>query len=198
MEKPILFNTDMVKAILEGRKTSTRRIVKPQPKQPIPLGFVIDSTEKKNVGCFGWGKCKQGGEIDYAKPPYEIGDMLYVRETWQEWTGGYAYKAGGDYPQSFIDKWKPSIHMPKEAARIFLKIISIRIERLQDITEKESKSEGASKAFYDNYSYRVSHDNEFDNYRDGFIEIWNNCYKWPQYWEANPWVWVIDFERVDK
>ena len=84
-ELPILFNSEMVRANLDGRKTCTRRLVKPQPdeKHTYPLGFVIDSTEKKEVGCFGFGINEYGGSIQYAKPPYQPGDILYVRETWR-------------------------------------------------------------------------------------------------------------------
>ena len=83
--KPILFHTEMVRAILEGRKSCTRRLVKPQPdgKHTFPLGFVTDSTEKKEVGCFGFGIDECGGSIKYVKPPYQPGDILYVRETWE-------------------------------------------------------------------------------------------------------------------
>lgn len=106
MERPILFNTEMVMAILEGKKTQTRRIIKPQPKQPIPLGVVVSSTESKNEGCFGWGQDKCGGIIDYAKPPYKVGDILYVRETWANtWTPdgdeGFVYRADGK-PSTFL------------------------------------------------------------------------------------------------
>lgn len=120
--RPILFNTEMVRAILDGRKTCTRRVIKPQPdeKCTYPLGFVTDSTEKKEVGCFGFGIDEYGGSIQYAKPSYQPGDILYVRETWSEWTDGYLYKAWtGPFPQPGLfpgTKWNPSIHMPKEAA----------------------------------------------------------------------------------
>lgn len=103
--KPILFNTEMVRAILDGRKTCTRRLVKPQPdeKHTYPLGFVTDSTEKKEVGNFGFGINEYGVSIQYAKPPYQLGDILYVRETWQCWrahryeaTADIRFRAGGD------------------------------------------------------------------------------------------------------
>ena len=83
--KPILFNTEMVRAILDGRKSCTRRLVKPQPdkKHAFSLGFVIDSTEKKKVGCFEFGTNEYGGSMQCAKPPYQPGDILYVRETWE-------------------------------------------------------------------------------------------------------------------
>lgn len=84
---PILFDTEMVRAILDGRKSCTRRLVKPQPdeKHTYPLGFVTDSTEKKEVGCFGFGIDEYGGSIKYVKPPYQPGDTLYVRETWHKY-----------------------------------------------------------------------------------------------------------------
>lgn len=93
--KPILFNTEMVRAILDGRKSCTRRLVKPQPdeKHTYPLGFVTDSTEKKEVGCFGFGIDEYGGSIQYIKPPYGYapGDILYIRETWKKAPNGYYY-----------------------------------------------------------------------------------------------------------
>ena len=81
--KPILFNTEMVRAILDGRKSCTRRVIKPQPdeKHTYPLGFVNDSTERKDIGSFGFGTSELGGSIQYMKPPYHPGDILYVRET---------------------------------------------------------------------------------------------------------------------
>ena len=148
--KPILFNTEMVRAIPDGRKTCTRRLVKPQPdeKHTYPLGFVTDSTERKEVGCFGFGIDEYGGSIQYAKPPYHTGDILYVRETWQylyeldgneqiiEGTGKYYYAATDTIPfDTYIDAsgvthervpWHPSIRMPKEAARIWLKVTDVR------------------------------------------------------------------------
>ena len=160
--KPILFNTEMVKAILEGRKTVIRRVVKPQPKQPIPLGFVVSSTDSKNEGCFGWGKDKCGGIIDYAKPPYRIGDILYVRETWVKADDGYFYRANAtpiseEVRKDFGYKWKPSIHMPKIAARIFLKVTNVRVERLQNM---ENKALGK----YDPWVWVIELEN-LDNYK---------------------------------
>ena len=129
---PILFNTEMVQAILDGRKTCTRRLVKPQPdeKHTYPLSFVTDSTEKKEMGCFGFGIGEYGGSIQYAKAPYQPGDILYVRETWHKYTKRigkgescrlaefYGYKASVANSEDAEEPWKPSIHMPKEAARI--------------------------------------------------------------------------------
>ena len=122
--KPILFNTDMVRAILAGRKTVTRRVVKPQPeKKPIHI-----PGEKYWLGCFaGDDVCRS------INPPYHPGDTLYVRETWAPVEGGgYIYRAGfgTDAPL-----WKPSIHMPRETARIFLRVTDVRVERLQEIDD---------------------------------------------------------------
>ena len=224
--KPILFNTEMVRAILDGRKTCTRRVIKPQPygKCTYPLGFVTDSTEKKEVGCFGFGIDEYGGSIQYAKPSYQPGDILYVRETWEHFEccccegdeHGNCYrepqqsvlnKSCGCYMYRATDeiygdaKWHPSIHMPKEAARIWLKVTDVRVERLQEITEEEAGAEGA----VDNRGFIHSYDNEYTHIhtaREDFAEIWNNTVKKSDFdrygWDANPWVWVIEFERCDK
>lgn len=194
MIKPILFNTKMVQAILEGRKTTTRRII----KDVEPFGKAL-ATPK---GIFS----KEGLARHGA---YHIGDILYVRETWQEWTGGYAYKVGGDYPQSFIDKWRPSIHMPKEAARLFLRVTDIRVEILHDIDDEGAFSEGVSP--WDERCYESNGWNPtFSDPDSGgicepieaFKAIWNrtvNKKDIDKYgWNANPWVWVIEFERIEK
>ena len=190
--KPILFNTEMVRAILEGRKSCTRRMVKPQPdeKHTYPLGFVTDSTEKKEVGCFGFAANEYGGSIQCVKPPYRYapGDILYVRETWKKAPKGYYYYE--DWQRNDIadvTKWKPSIYMPKEAARIWLKVTDVRVERLQDMTDDDAEAEGC----FDYTSTAL-----------GFFDVWDstikksdlNCYGW----DANPWVWVIEFERCEK
>lgn len=223
--KPILFNTEMVQAILDGRKNCTRRMVKPQPdeKHTYPLGFVTDSTEKKEVGCFGFGINEYGGSIKYANPQYQPGDILYVRETWERfecWNcdgdergncpkepkksvldktcGCYMYRATDEI--SGDAKWHPSIHMPKEAARIWLKVTNVRVEQLQDITEDGAEAEGV----IDNRGFIHSPENEYDRIytaREHFIEIWNRTIKKSDLdsygWDANPWVWVIEFERCE-
>lgn len=223
--KPILFNTEMVRAIMDGRKSCTRRIAKPQPdwNHTYPLGFVNDSTERKDVGSFGFGTNELGGSIQYAKPPYQPGDILYVRETWKCWrahryeaTADIIFKTGGDGVRlqfangsidsvnrfdydTFVNKWlsyhgewKPAIHMPKEAARIWLKVTDVRVERLQEISGKDLIKEGID-LFQSNY-VRVAFD-EFKN-------IWNSTIKKSDLdrygWDANPWVWVVEFERCEK
>ena len=140
--KPILFNTDMVRAILDGRKTVTRQAVKPQPQGYFEVNdnplYIYDMS-------FGNGR---------IYPPYQQDDIMYVKETWHKYKKRigkgkscymaefYGYKASIANSEDSDEKWRPSIHMPKEAVRIWLKVIGVRVERLQDITEKQAKAEG--------------------------------------------------------
>lgn len=209
--KPILFNTEIVRAIMDGRKSCTRRMVKPQPneKHTYPLGFVTDSTEKKDVGCFGFGINEYSGSIQYTKPQYHPGDILYVRETWGHPISlnsdkQYVFRADKIAESGFKNDshiWHPSIHMPKEAARIWLKVTNVRVERLQDITEDGAEAEGA----IDNRGFIHSPENEYDRIytaREYFIKIWDRTIKKSDLdiygWDVNPWVWVIEFERCEK
>ena len=208
--KPILFNTEMVRAILDGRKTCTRRLIKPQPdkKHIYPLGFVTDSTEKKEVGCFGFAANEYGGSIQYVKPPYRYapGDILYVRETWKKAPNGYYYYE--DWQRNDIadvTKWKPSINMPKEAARIWLKVTDVRAERLQDIDEDGAVKEGIPWSECRNCKAPFGCDacaGEGYDEIDAFAELWDSTIKKIDLdfygWNANPWVWVIEFERCEK
>lgn len=218
--KPILFNAEMVRAVLDGRKTCTRRLVKPQPdeKHTYPLGFATDSTEKKEVGCFGFGIDEYGGSIKYVKTPYQPGDTLYVRETWcglpvneaghMRGHTTYYYKADGELrPKGWRGTWHPSIHMPKEAARIWLKVTNVRVERLQDITPKGAESEGVGNLFYDDIGYGEKNygtevDTEYGIAKEQFAWLWESTIKKSDLdrygWDANPWVWVIEFERCEK
>lgn len=202
MEKQILFNTEMVRAILEGRKTCTRRII----KDVNGLGFIgigIEPKEINNTAAFGHGNFEDivNAKIEkYVKAPCLPEDILYVRETWKKFKkrvgsgegcyvkGFYGYKADEDNPNNpseFYDgKWRPSIHMPKEAARIYLKVIDVRVERLQDITEEQIKREGIKEEFP-------------PIAQDAFQALWDSTTK--EYrWALNPWVWVIEFERIEK
>ena len=192
--KPILFNTEMVRAILDGRKTCTRRVIKPQPdeKHTYPLGFVTDSTEKKEMGCFGFGIDEYGGSIQYAKPPYQPGDILYVRETWKKAPNGYYYYEDWQRDDiADVTKWKPSIHMPKEAARIWLKVTDVKVERLQEITEVQAQAEGCNSGLLTGACTA----------RGQFEDLWNTTIKKSDLdrygWNANSWVWVIEFERCE-
>jgi hypothetical protein len=207
--KPILFNTEMVKAILDGKKTVTRRVVKQDivnqfdcEADGTPIAFIQQSTG------------------DHYKPTdpcrYQPGDIIYVRETWEEWTDGYVYKvpdplAAYNYPASFIGKWKPSLHMPKEAARIFLRVKDVRIEKLQDITVEQAKKEGAFHSCsmcihwndYCGQNVTLARDCKIDGIAPEFPMLWDSTIDMKNHWmdhswSANPWVWVISFERISK
>ena len=206
-EKPILFNTEMVRAILEGRKTVTRRVI----KQDIINRCDID-TDGSIIGyCDGNGDWWNIERLCR----YQIGDILYVRETWARLViskGGvmqserYVYKATDKYPFEEHDyivkfRWKPSIHMPKEAARIWLKVTDVRVERLQDMTVEDCKAEG----IYDDYKTisQEYHDMLMERaYPKTFKRLWDSTIKKSDLdrygWDANPWVWVIGFERIER
>lgn len=187
---PILFNMEMVRAILDGRKSCTRRIIKPQPQ-----GYFEVSEEPLYI-------YDTDGKQGKITPPYQPGDILYVRETWKQAPNGYYYYE--DWQRNNIadvTKWKPSIHMPKKATRIWLKVKDVKIERLQDVTEDGAKAEGA----IDNRGFIHSPENEYDRIhtaKEHFIKIWNSTIKKSDLdrygWDANPWVWVIEFERCEK
>lgn len=206
--KPILFNTQMVRAILDGRKSCTRRIVKPQWEECPNCKYVhneyIYDNLAENVYCARCGYPL----VPEKRAPYQPGDILYVRETWCGWylplVGmHYCYRAtepdGNKRPTSpeydcDVKKisWRPSIHMPKEAARIWLKVTDVRVEQLQDISGEDLIKEGID--FFQSNYVRVAF-NEFKN-------IWNSTIKKSDIdrygWDASPWVWVIEFERCEK
>lgn len=198
--KPILFNTDMVRAILDGRKTVTRQAVKPQPQGYFEVNdnplYIYDMS-------FGNGR---------IYPPYQQGDIMYVKETWHKYKKRigkgkscymaefYGYKASIANSEDSDEKWRPSIHMPKEAVRIWLKVIGVRVERLQDITEKQAKAEGFEPVMStkDSSFYTPWQGPPVENFK----YFWNYTIKkkgLPLYgWNANPWVWVIEFEQCKK
>lgn len=198
---PILFNTEMVKAILEGRKTVTRRCVK------LPKWI-----EKQNDGTytmFAEGTCYEKQRFvdiaPYLNKPYRPGDILYVRETWGEWTGGYLYKEWhGPFPQPgqcSAMKWHPSLHMPKEAARIFLKVKGVRLERLQDICGRGTPQDHVTNIAREGLQLQAVMEN-YQKQIDDFKQLWNSTIKKSDCaiygWDANPWVWVVEFERCEK
>lgn len=193
--KPILFNTGMTRAILEDRKTVTRRVVKPQPNGNGMVKMPDDS-------CWP-GYWAEVGSARVVKPPYQPGDVVYVRETFAQPTKHiFWYKA--DFKLRNI-LWRPSIHMPREAARLFLLVTRVRVERLQVITEDDAETEGAEKMYphTDPETGKTAfllHQN--GTFRAGFSQIWDNTIKSADRatcgWEANPWVWVIEFERISK
>lgn len=188
--KPILFNTEMVKAILEGRKTQTRRLCKWHgERSPLQCGY---------------------------HPPYKYGDILWVRETHFKDTGRYMYFANYAKDEKFYRdrqevkiRWVPSIHMPKEAARIFLRVKTVRVERLNDIGNADAIFEGCSGTPCEHECADPALGCT-DCLNTGWLEppvaefaqLWDTTIKpadIPEHgWEANPWVWVIEFERCEK
>ena len=152
--KPILFNTDMVRAIMDGRKTCTRRVVKTRRKDACGF-YVTKRTDGSFTGIYEYDEDERMFENQLI-PPYKPGDILYVRETWHRYTKRvgkgegchleehYGYKASIANSEDVEEPWKPSIHMPKEAARIWLKVTDVRVERLQNITDDGAKAEGAN------------------------------------------------------
>lgn len=221
--KPILFNTEMVRANLEGRKSCTRRIVKGFIPNDAKWGYTA-FTPKGCISCRG--TFADGYGEKFFKLPCEPRDILYVRETWQCWrahryeaTADIRFRAGGDDVRlefangntdsinrldydTFVHKWfshngewKPSLFMPKKAARIWLKVTDVRVERLHEITSQGAWKEGARCSCL----YPVP---DCAGNKTAFIEIWNSTIKKSDLerygWNANPWVWVIEFERCEK
>lgn len=200
---PILFNTEMVRAILDGRKTCTRRICKDANECTVPdMDFY--NADRRTYAVHNFVDKEHTEQLSTAERtcPICTGDILYVRETWKKAPNGYYYYEDWQKDDiADVTKWKPSIHMPKEAARIWLKVTDVRIERLQDVTEDGAKAEGA----IDNRGFIHSPENEYDRIytaREHFIKIWNSTIKKSNLnrygWDANPWVWVIEFERCEK
>lgn len=214
--KQILFNTEMVRAILKGRKTQTRRIIK------LPSGFSGYQVGESGNPDNPLGFMYPGG---IKRPHYNKGDILWVRETWSTHYDGihddlqFCYKADGidlraECMPGESNRWYPSIHMPKEAARIFLRVTNVRVERLHDITLDEVEAEGTDiDAWYeyDEWQHQVGDGCVgdgipviFETLR-GFYghRVWDNTMQsekqYEKYcWDANPWVWVIEFERAEK
>ncbi|RGG42131.1 hypothetical protein DWX96_00685 [Roseburia sp. AF22-2LB] len=224
--KPILFNTEMVRAILDGRKTCTRRLVKFLPGENSQwTGYIKDGLMLYN------GR----NEPCIRKVPYQPGDIMYVRETWQylyeldgneqiiEGTGKYYYAATDTIPfDTYVDAsgvthervpWHPSIHMPKEAARIWLKVTGVRMERLQEMKPVDVIKEGAYPDCWDCLNtygesglqccYGTEEQcSQCDEVMMEWEKLWTSTIKKSDIdrygWDASPWVWVIKFERCEK
>lgn len=203
--KPILFNTEMVRAILDGRKTCTRRLVRFLPgENPQWTGYIRDGLMLYN------GR----NEPCITKAPHRSGDILYVRETWKRAPNGYYYYE--DWQRNDIadiTKWKPSIHMPKEAARIWLKVTDVRVERLQEMKPVDVIKEGAYPDCWDCLNtygesgsqccYGTEEQcSQCDEVMMEWEKLWTSTIKKSDLdkygWDANPWVWVIEFERCEK
>ncbi len=228
--KPILFNTEMVRAILDGRKTCTRRVVKYKydntqmevktdkyGSRLIEIQCDVEGeTYGKNSDGSTWRRLRPFIE---KKPPYRRGDVLYVREAWCKYgkldyfdqvidgTEKYYYAADGANPTSYntflvqrdgydeykdTPVWHPSIHMPKEAARIWLKVTDVKVERLQEITEVQAQAEGCNSGLLTGACTA----------RGQFEDLWNSTIKKSNLdrygWDANPYVFVIEFVKIDK
>lgn len=209
--KPILFNTEMVRAILDGRKTCTRRIVRPpyfvDGDENDKRSLITLRTATKNSSLY-----RQIGQMPYPDAPYRMCDILYVRETvWQKigyyldidgetkpsWYNEFKYVASDEKPETGWNySWskRPSIHMPKEAARIWLEVTDVRVERLQDITADSIRNEGLSSL--------AVHCGDMEIALKEWENLWNSTIKKSDLdrygWDANPYVWVIEFERCEK
>lgn len=244
-EHPMLFSGPMVRAILDRRKTQTRRVIKPQPDPDTALDIGMfcpsivlrDGTLEAGEKVFG----VHSRDGDYgAKCPWRVGDRIWVRETWASDTKHVvAYKAGAECGAWFGNgaggriwmhhgyvlespdyrlipsekprktfglghyggKWRPSIHMPRWASRITLEVTGVRVERLRDISEEDAKAEGVEP-------YRCPQADALMNavgskmqpipYTSGFANLWNSIAKPGETWDANPWVWVIEFRLEAK
>lgn len=218
-EHPIIFSAPMVRAILEGRKTQTRRIVKTQPAN----GWEFDGTygritsKHPKRGKFG-AFIRRGVGTDF--PEWDLiphrygapGDRLWVKETFAEVgtldPGFIVYRA--DYPECVPDglenipsasaiKWKPSIHMPRSASRMTLEITNIRAARLNEISEEDARAEGGEWRAGDACSFGWRHDGEngfvHGSARESFRQLWESI-NGDDSWDANPWVWVIEFQQL--
>lgn len=192
--KPILFNTEMVRAILDGRKTCTRRICKDANECTVP-DMEFYNADKRTYAVHNFADKEQMEQLSTAERtcPICTGDILYVRETWKEAPKGYYYYEDWQKDDiADVTKWKPSIHMPKEAARIWLKVTNVRVERLQEITEVQAQAEGCNSGLLTGACTA----------RGQFEDLWNSTVKKSDIdrygWDANPWVWVIEFERCEK
>ena len=200
--KPILFNTEMVRAILEGRKTQTRRINKGGSAIVKPNMDLFDPVARTyGLETYQDGQYQERVCLVEAPVPICPGDVLWVRETWcnlpvsagghTRLSGRYYYKADNQdiRPDGWRGNWKPSIHMPKEAARIFLRVTSVRCERLSDMTEEDAIAEG----FPDSPAGT-------DSPLERFSALWDKTIKRELLrdfgWHADPYVWVIKFERI--
>ena len=195
MERQILFSGPMVRALLAGTKTQTRRVVKPQPPGlwMKPETAVITD----HHGRWAFSRIAPNGlavawprGTDSIKCPYGVpGDTLWVRETWANVSGGAFYRADGKWPCAFGDepKWKPSIHMPRWASRITLRVTDVRVERVRAISERDAQAEGAAK---ESGVGGMS-------YVNGFHRLWDSINDARGYgWDVDPWVWALTFERV--
>ncbi|MDO9227133.1 MAG: hypothetical protein Q8M09_12390 [Pseudomonadota bacterium] len=198
-ERPILFSAPMVRAIFSGMKSQTRRVMKPRPED----GAIV------TVGEIGTSRGaayvrgpRSGGLTDRIPCPYgSPGDQLWVRETWGVYYDEYVsdclheptwyradYTPEQESTMAMPERWRPSIHMPRARSRITLEIVGVRVERLQDISEADAIAEGVTPSIVGGYLDHLQ-------YRAGYQTLWESI-NGAGSWDANPWVWVIEFRRV--
>ncbi len=218
-ERPVLFNGDMVRAILDGRKTHTRRVMKVQPEsQELGLSRITESKNSSDTGKYFWSLSDALGSRPRSKifpcPFGQAGDRLWVRETFRLFDK-YQECGCSDFPcncpahntpiyrasnNDCEDKWTPSIHMPRWASRITLEITNVGVQRLNSISQNDAAREGLHKLPASGrycitpgaqYFGGASHDA-----REVFSWLWQSIYG-EESWQANPWVWVVEFKRVE-
>ncbi|EBS4934416.1 hypothetical protein BZV78_16295 [Salmonella enterica subsp. enterica serovar Goverdhan] len=226
-ERGMIFNGEMVRAILDGRKTQTRRIMAIQPEHSeLGLRRVIDSKNGRDNGKYFWSQSDACGLKMRSKVfgcPYgEVSDRIWVRETFQgplfdfdqmdayckdstpfEKAQFCVYKADGKSAPEFFDAddnlhccWRPSIHMPRWASRILLEITDVRVERLNAISQEDAQAEGMElTGWRPTYSDPDSGGEVCTPY-DNFAQLWSSIYG-EESWQGNPWVWVIEFKRIE-
>ncbi|AWX83050.1 TPA: hypothetical protein ACLKPY_002661 [Klebsiella pneumoniae] len=243
-ERGMIFNSEMVRAILDGRKTQTRRIMKVQPESSqLGLLLITDSTKHSDIGKYHWAESNATGNHVRSKlfssPFGAVGERIWVRETWatlgnedgcyvdwednlckgDERSAARIYRASceqrpGDYglwsipddaywkphtkEHKFEGAWRPSIHMPRWASRILLEITDVRVERLNAISEEDARAEGIIDGGCLNCGEPepCGCANPEPDATDAFAYLWQSIYGQDN-WNANPWVWVIEFKRVE-
>lgn len=211
-EHPILFSAPMVRALLAGTKTQTRRVVKYDirgPSEPMDT-FDWHDSNGKWVGAHGRGYPFKKTNAALLSPYGQPGDRLWVREThapqldcslaWERWMNG----RGGEKPiihyaadaseRAWVEKWRPSIHMPRWASRITLEVTGVRVERLQDISEEDAMAEGCSLECMT----PTGDDSGSAIYGPGgYQALWESI-NGPGSWDANPWVWIVEFKKLEQ
>ncbi|WP_323115271.1 hypothetical protein [Klebsiella variicola] len=226
-ERGMIFNSEMVRAILSNRKTQTRRVMKVQPESnQLGLLLITDSTKHSDIGKYHWAESNATGNHVRSKlfscPFGAVGDRIWVRETWSSDFANYYpndrvwYAADnnrrldievvdgvrGIYsPESDVHvpfRWQPSIHMPRWASRILLEITDVRVERLNAISEEDARAEGIIDGDCLNCGEPepCGCANPEPDATDAFAYLWQSIYG-QENWNANPWVWVIEFKRVE-
>lgn len=199
-ERPIVFSGEMIRSILDGRKSMTRRVVKPQPTSSERGGGLLSFQTTKYSWQHTTPDLLSAGVASYC--PYgAVGDRLFVREAFGFARGfdsyspskvpnnATVYYAADEKPHPEMIRWRPSIHMPRWASRITLEITGVRVERLQDITEEDAKTEGLRCGMADPNGATY-------DWKAHFASLWDEINGKSHPWESNPWVWVVEFEEL--